>query len=123
MRDACHTFGPARDLYPVFPEHGRGRLIDSTKDLTNNKESNVIVDIYESITCTSQFLAIEAGADPSSLDADVLGDSDLDNLRLFKMGVSLVPGWQLIGLDPDDIMDQVNAKGYATFTAKVIGTP
>lgn len=80
------------------------------------------IDIYKSVLHGKKYLSVPAGTDvmntpfPSSLDPD------LHKLSPFKTSLDIQPGDARAALDSQDIIRQIEEKGFATHTAAVVIT-
>ena len=77
------------------------------------------IDIYKSIKNGNKYPSV-----PSQTDIEQLllpGDTDPDILTLspFKTSIKLDPSIPRIALDQEDIIMQINTKGFAIHAAKV----
>lgn len=74
------------------------------------------IDIYRSASNDERFLSVPADTNLESL----LGVApDFTGATIFKRGVSIRRGEPRIGLNPDEVIDQIEARGYAQHSAGV----
>ncbi|NKB62319.1 MAG: hypothetical protein GKR95_09375 [Gammaproteobacteria bacterium] len=92
------------------------------------------IDIYKSTIRGDKYLSVLSGTDVSELklpedtdtdtdtDADADADADADMLSLspFKTSVELDANRNMIGLDQEDIKNQIESRGYAMHRAAII---
>lgn len=72
----------------------------------------MVIDIYRGTKNEYKFLSVPTGTDPSTLKIENL-DEDLHLIKLFKDNQEIEKGKPLIAMDADNIIDQINSKGYA----------
>lgn len=70
------------------------------------------IDIYRGAKNQYKFLSVPTKTDPSLLQIENL-DPDLAKVTLFKKEHEVEEGKPLIAMDADDIIKQINEKGYA----------
>lgn len=78
------------------------------------------VDIYRSASSSTKYLAVPANSDVTKYVFNPPLERDLLRLSPFKTLIEIVPGGPHIGLDPDDVLQQLNTKKYAVFGATVV---
>lgn len=80
------------------------------------------IDIYKSVLNGNKYLSVPAGTNilkmpfPSDLDRDLI------KLSPFKTSLDIKPGDNRIALDSDDVIRQINEKGYASHAATITVT-
>jgi hypothetical protein len=77
------------------------------------------IDIYRSNSNTKKYLSVPAGTDVRNLTLPADFDTDLLRLSVFKSEHEIQPGVPYIALDADDVIRQIQEKGYATHGAKI----
>jgi uncharacterized protein YcgL (UPF0745 family) len=77
------------------------------------------IDIYKSTKSGKKYLSVPAGTDVEKLQLPDSVDPDILSLSPFKTSLELDPSQPLIALDPQDVINQINEKGYAIHGAKV----
>ena len=84
------------------------------------------IDMYCSVNSKLKFLSVPAGTDVSKMQFPADFDPDLRVVR-FKSQLEFIPGEHYIAVDAQDVVNQINAKGYAlhgatiTITIKPVG--
>jgi len=68
------------------------------------------IDIYKSNINHKKYLSVPVRTDLTELK---LTDSDFSEVCPFKSQHQIEQGQPMIGLDPDDIINQINENGYA----------
>jgi|GEM_PF-1769349 len=77
----------------------------------------MLVDIYQSSTSTTRFIAVPTG-NPVAF-ANVPGEPDMVDPQLFLQGTDLTVSNYFVGLDAATVVKQVADHGFALFTASV----
>ena len=82
------------------------------------------IDIYKSTIRGDKYLSVLSGTDVSELklpeDTDADADADMLSLSPFKTSVELDANRNMIGLDQEDIKNQIESRGYAMHRAAII---
>ena len=73
----------------------------------------VSIDIYRSSTDRSKYLSVPSGADLSQMLFPADTDSDYQSVSIYKQDVILESGKSAIGLDVEDILNQIQKSGFA----------
>ena len=90
--------------------------------------AKMLIDIYTSAKNSGKHISVPAGTNPSTIKYPEDLDKDLRTLSPKSRTVDIKSGEKRIGIDADDIIDQINDKGYAvhgtTITTTIsTGTP
>ncbi len=75
------------------------------------------IDIYKSTKNGRKYLSVPSGTDLANMPFPNDFDKDLLELSPFSTSMELTPGEHRVALDSDDIIKQINEKGYAVHTA------
>jgi len=76
----------------------------------------MIIDIYRSKSNSEKFLSVLKDTDITTLS---IPDNDYIEVTLFKSNKTIEADMPLIAMDPSNIIDQINSKGYALHGAAV----
>ncbi|EOQ69011.1 hypothetical protein [Acinetobacter pittii] len=76
----------------------------------------MIIDIYRSKSNSEKFLSVLKDTDITTLS---IPDNDYIEVTLFKSNKTIEADMPLIAMDPSNIIDQINSKGYALHSAAV----
>ena len=71
------------------------------------------IDIYPSVSRTDKYLAVPSGTDFSTWRAPAGLDPDFAKIRPLQSTIDLLPEQPRIALDPDDVIAQINQRGWA----------
>ena len=71
------------------------------------------IDIYQSVAARAKFLSVPAGTDLASMAFPADMDADLFQVSPYKEGVQIQAGVPAMGLDVEDILGQLEARGFA----------
>ena len=96
-------------IYPQLPDEGPSDKPLETLD----------IDLYRSSVDRTKLLSVPAGKNPLEITYPSDLDADLHNVRPYKQNVHLERGQPALGLDVEDIFQQIDAKGYAAHLLKV----
>jgi len=77
------------------------------------------IDIYRSNKTTKKYLSVPAGTDVRNLILPEDFDPDLLTLSVFKSEHEIVPNVPYIALDSNDVIKQIEERGYAVHGAKI----
>ncbi len=80
---------------------------------TPGKSSRVSIDIYRSSMDRAKYLSVPAGSDLSTMAFPADTDSDYQSVSVYKQDVGIESGKPAVGLDVDDILGQIAARGFA----------
>ena len=77
------------------------------------------LDLYRSSVDRTKLLSLPAGKNPLEIAFPSDLDADLHNVKPYKQNVHLERGQPALGLDVEDIFQQISARGYAAHALKV----
>jgi hypothetical protein len=77
------------------------------------------IDIYSSAKNRRKYLSVPAGSDVTTMKFPADFDPDLRELRPFKSEHEVIPGRPYIALDAQDVVNQIEAKGFAQHSATI----
>lgn len=98
-------------LYPTQPPVADQEAAPIVSD--THPSVQVSIDIYRSSTDRSKYLSIPTGAELGEMVFPADTDSDLQSVSLYKPNVTIEAGKTAVGLDVNDILSQIDARGYA----------
>jgi len=78
------------------------------------------IDIYRSATNSGKYLSVPADTDVTKVSFPADLDKDLHKLSPFKTQLELVSDRPSLTLDRDEVISQINSRGYATHGAKIL---
>ena len=73
----------------------------------------MIIDVYKSTVNDDKYLSVPEGTDITVLDLPVDIDPDLLSLSPFKSSLELDLNKPRVGIDQENIKNQITEKGYA----------
>jgi hypothetical protein len=79
------------------------------------------VDIYKS-TKAAKYLILPHGTSLQNMAVQAGFDQDLLQVFPFNTTLDFYPGDKRAGIDADNVLEQINARGYATCGATVVLT-
>lgn len=87
--------------------------IEPPKPETVVGKGKLSIDIYRSSLDRSKYLSVPAGSDLSSMAFPSDTDGDYQSVSIYKQDVGIESGKTAVGLDVDDILGQIAARGFA----------
>jgi hypothetical protein len=85
-------------------------------------QKKMTIDIYRSSTRPQKYLSVPHGTVVTEFLFPADFDPDLRELCPFKSDREVASGVLLIALDSDDIIRQIEEKGYATHATEIVIT-
>lgn len=79
----------------------------------------MLIDIYRSSNNNSNFISVPAGIDMAKIDLPEDVENAFSQVTPFKKGVELQPGDKRIAIDSEDVIKQINDRGFAVHGATV----
>ena len=71
------------------------------------------IDIYQSVADRAKYLSVPAGTDLAAMAFPADMDADLFQVSPYKEGVQVQAGVPAVGLDVEDILSQIETRGFA----------
>lgn len=83
-------------------------------------QKKITIDIYRSNIIPKKYLSVPHGTDVTKFPFPAGFDPDLRQLCPFKSDREITSGVPLVALDSDDVIRQIEEKGYATHATDVV---